>query len=687
MKQKRVFLSIWIILLTVLSVIICTFYQSTKADKESMHQSIQENLNDDLFLYGVSITSALSDSQEYPKFNDLLIKNQYAQGYTDLIKRTYSFYSNDENIQYCMYDTDSKKLLVSNRNEETFTKNNSSFFGKIKFKKDGTIELFDDFANLKTDSNQLLDYMRHYLYEEGYNEDTAKASITFPRNYEVMIRIPDELAENGMRVYDTIYDSYQFAPYAIISMVIGASILALFILLYPIEIVAQCQPFKFFKSVKFEINFIIACFALTFGCAGVVMLASFTMNGEIGRLFHIAGIWEEVSVFVNIAAWMLLFAYMSVVFYICKHIFANGFGRFLKQDTIVGGIIRRFKRYMNGLADVELTHANQSLIKLLLLNLAIIVVLCTMWGFGIFFAFIYTIAIFFWLRKKLDAICLEYQELLENAKAMEEGNFDYEYQHTDGMFKELQYELTQVRTGFEKAVEEETKSQMMKTELISNVSHDLKTPLTGMRNYIELLQEPELDEETRNQYMQMVAQYSERLSQLIEDLFEVSKVNSGNIQLNLMELDLKALIEQAQAECSDILEEKHLQVLTNFDAEQYIVVLDGDKTMRIFENLFINIGKYALENTRVYVDAKVIANHVCVTLKNISAAPLNFDEDTIIERFQRGDSSRHGEGSGLGLAIVKSFTEVQKGSFHIEIDGDLFKAIIRFPIKPMDSRE
>lgn len=358
--------------------------------------------------------------------------------------------------------------------------------------------------------------------------------------------------------------------------------------------------------------------------------------------------------------------------------------RYLKEGTFIGSIIRRFKHYVNALADVELDKLNQSLIKLLLINLLIVIIFCSLQGFGIILSFGYTIALFFWLRDKLKEVKLEYQELLENAKAMEEGRFDYEYTHVDGVFKELQQELTQVRSGFEKAVREETKSQLMKTELISNVSHDLKTPLTGMRNYVELLQDTTLSEETRTQYVQMLAQYTQRLSRLIEDLFEVSKVNSGNIQLNLMELDVKALIEQAQAECSELLQEKHLQVITSFDQEQYLVALDGDKTMRIFENLFINIGKYALANTRVYVMVKAENETVIITMKNISAEPLNFDETQIVERFQRGDSSRHGEGSGLGLAIVKSFTEIQNGQFHIEVDGDLFKAIVQFAL-PSDA--
>ena len=221
----------------------------------------------------------------------------------------------------------------------------------------------------------------------------------------------------------------------------------------------------------------------------------------------------------------------------------------------------------------------------------------------------------------------------------------------------------------------------MKTELISNVSHDLKTPLTGIRNYVELLQQEGISEAQRKEYVSMLDQYAKRLHALMEDLFEVSKANSGNIQLDMARLDIIALVEQVQAECSELLQERELEVLWNLHGEKQLsVLLDGSKAFRIFENLFINIHHYALEHTRVYVDIRKAAGRVRIECKNISKEPLNFDTDDIVDRFVRGDKSRHDGGSGLGLAIAKSFTEAMKGSFHIETDGDLFKAIIEFPL-------
>ena len=230
----------------------------------------------------------------------------------------------------------------------------------------------------------------------------------------------------------------------------------------------------------------------------------------------------------------------------------------------------------------------------------------------------------------------------------------------------------------EKAVQEETKSQNMKTELISHVSHDLKTPLTCIKNYIVLLEDDTLTNEQRQEYLNNVKQYANRLNTLIEDLFEVSKVNSGNIQLEMIDLNIVALIEQSKAEYAELLAESDLTIIASYENPEITVHLDGNKTYRIFENLFTNIGKYAMKHSRVYIDVKEDEENVYIEFKNISAVQMNFTSDEIVERFVRGDKSRHESGSGLGLAIVQSFTEVQGGTLKIDIDGDLFKTILTF---------
>ena len=275
----------------------------------------------------------------------------------------------------------------------------------------------------------------------------------------------------------------------------------------------------------------------------------------------------------------------------------------------------------------------------------------------------------------------DYGVILKQTSALKEGNFHVEISDDVGIFESMKDDLQDIRIGFEKAVKEEMKSQNMKTELISNVSHDLKTPLTGIRNYIELLQQEGISEEQCQEYLKMLEQYSHRLQVLMDDLFEISKANSGNIQLEMTKLDIIALVEQVQAECSEGIAEHNLEVIWSLPSEPHVyVMLDGNKAYRIFENLLINVQRYAMEHTRVYIDIKKYANYVRIECKNISKDPLNFEPSEIIERFVRGDKSRHDGGSGLGLAIVKSFTEAMQGTFTIETDGDLFKAILTFPI-------
>ena len=221
----------------------------------------------------------------------------------------------------------------------------------------------------------------------------------------------------------------------------------------------------------------------------------------------------------------------------------------------------------------------------------------------------------------------------------------------------------------------------MKSELITNVSHDLKTPLTAIITYVDLLKDDTLTREKQIEYLQTLERKSLRLKVLIEDLFEVSKATSGNVILNYQNVDICNLIKQVELEMSDKLAEAGLDVRMDFPEEKVIVALDSQKTYRIYENLFSNIVKYSLRGTRVYVRGTLTDDYIVISLKNISAAEITVDTAELTERFVRGDASRNTEGSGLGLAIVKSFVELQGGRFLLENDGDLFKAVTSFPRK------
>ena len=218
----------------------------------------------------------------------------------------------------------------------------------------------------------------------------------------------------------------------------------------------------------------------------------------------------------------------------------------------------------------------------------------------------------------------------------------------------------------------------MRSELITNVSHDLKTPLTSIITYTNLLKEEGITEEQRREYIETLDQKSQRLKRLIEDLFVISKASSNNIVLNPVNLDLTALIKQVMFELDDRIKDSEIEFRCSFHPDKLLAYLDCDKTYRIFENLVVNILKYGMPRSRAFITGEKIQNEIWITLKNTSEQELTFQSEEITERFVRGDQSRNTEGSGLGLAIAKSFTTIQGGTFDVVLDGDLFKVILKW---------
>ncbi|MBS5114715.1 MAG: HAMP domain-containing histidine kinase [Erysipelotrichaceae bacterium] len=247
-----------------------------------------------------------------------------------------------------------------------------------------------------------------------------------------------------------------------------------------------------------------------------------------------------------------------------------------------------------------------------------------------------------------------------------------------GIFNSYRDSMGQIKDDFKQAIEREIKSEKMKSELITSVSHDLKTPLTSIVTYVDLLKNQNIEADKKQEYIEVIDRNALRLKNLINDLFEVSKASSGNIQMNYMDIDIIALIKQVLFEYEQAYDQKHLEVKFNSSSEKIILKLDSQKTYRILTNLFTNILKYALENTRVYIDIKETDYNVNITIRNISKYEIQVEAHELLERFVQGDSSRHYEGSGLGLAIAKSFCELQHGTFEVSVEGDLFKTVLTF---------
>ncbi len=273
------------------------------------------------------------------------------------------------------------------------------------------------------------------------------------------------------------------------------------------------------------------------------------------------------------------------------------------------------------------------------------------------------------------------QNVREATKALADGDLEYRVKPMKrlGTEQEIIDNINHLSDGLHKAVEKSISDERMKAELITNVSHDIKTPLTSIINYVDLIKKEKIEDETMIHYIEVLDQKSQRLKQLTEDLVEVSKISTGNIELERVPIDFGELLRQALGEFGDKFAEQELQVVDNIQEQSYMVFADGRRTFRILENLFQNIYKYAMPNTRVYIDLKNEQGRIVLSVKNISRAPLNIDASELMERFVRGDQSRTTEGSGLGLSIAQDLVKLQEGDFEIYLDGDLFKVVVTFP--------
>lgn len=523
---------------------------------------------------------------------------------------------------------------------------------------------------------------------EIYGKSIPKSQIQLrvPQNLKAEFAIPQNLTENNDIIWyntENLVHGEMSGRFLAVTCCMMVFFIGLYILFYPVSVEQEVNPFAFMRKIKAEIKWVFLGTVLCLAYIGMAFLGVYTMTGELQTALQMLGIpyAELVPVVLQFIGMMLTGLFTAMGIFEIKYMLTSGFCRYWKEDSLIGSICGNVKRRFEKLSEVDLSDKTDTvLLKYVLIQMVIVGVIACCWSFGIVLSVLYSVLLFFYIRKKLKKVQKDYQVLLKEAHQLADGRFDEELTQDVGIFNALGDELKNVRIGFEKAVSEEIKSQNMKTELISNVSHDLKTPLTGIKNYAELLGQDNVSGQDKQVYLENLQHYIDRLNNLIEDLFEVSKVNSGNIELNPVELNVVALIQQAQAETENLLKQKNLTVILDAPENGIVQALDGDKTYRIFENLFTNIAKYALPGTRVYVSATAQPDYTEIAFKNISEAQMNFTPEEIVERFVRGDKSRHESGSGIGLAIVKSFTEVQNGTFSIEIDGDLFKAVVRFKV-------
>ena len=564
-------------------------------------------------------------------------------------------------------------------------------------------------ASIEQYENNAITYLQNNLPDDAESKDMVMQ--VRPKSFQAIYLIyrDNERFVNDFYEIDGGHSSnedsyYENGPYYVqedLYLAIGAywivAALAVFVLL-----AAMILPFfkkletgweKLF-SMPTEIALCVAAAGIALA-VGLCILMSYTTMDAITREIITEGHTKEllgyafsveqcyyIMLGVNFLGWALAF-FME---YICAAQLRQFFARpkYYIRHRILGIMLicwlhKKIKGLVKYVMDIDINEKlHKSIMKIVLANALIVTLLCCMWFAGVFGVIVYSVVLYILLKKYGEKMQNQYQSILNATGQMAEGDLHIILEEELGIFAPLGRELEGVQQGFAKAVAEEAKSQNMKSELITNVSHDLKTPLTAIITYVDLLKNPDLTEEERKSYVETLDVKSQRLKVLIEDLFEVSKANSGNVQMNFMDVDVVKLMKEVRVEMSDKIEQSNLDFRWNLPEEKVILSLDGQRTYRIFENLLNNAIKYAMPFTRVYVDIVNRDSEVVITFKNMSAQELDFDAEHLTERFVRGDSSRNSEGSGLGLAIAKSFTELQNGQFDISIDGDLFKVTIRF---------
>lgn len=637
-------------------------------------------------------------------------KNEFINYFNEILESWYTrFFSTTINdypsFQYYFVDhktgntlTNTIKplaLLLQDTEEAKEEKASYPFYIVFRYLEDGSLQILDykGLDPVHIDHYKLIELNKSEILQNGFYN-------LLWNNYRDKIKPPSDAtiiyastSEHFYLTDNTI--SFQLSPSSIFS---EAGLIYVFcIATISVFLLAILLPFKkswqIGKGIASKIPFEISVAAIMLAVSSYSILlpiAYRTMDDYFisnPQLTIIPGwVLNIIDYTINFLIWFTVLLTLFISFVSIRQVFTLGFIRYFKEKTMTGRtlmwFVRKIKKLFQALGEIDLSDpSNKAIVRILMVNFFILLILCSIWVFGIFLLIIYTIILFFIMKKYFDDIKGKYAILLSATSRIASGNLEGTIEEDLGVFEPLKGELVKVQQGFKKAVEEEIKSQRMKTDLITNVSHDLKTPLTAIITYINLLKDENISEEERKSYIETLDSKSQRLKRLIEDLFEVSKASSNNITLDMVEIDLGNLIQQVLLELDDKIANSKVEFRYNQPEDKVILKLDSEKTYRIFENLIINITKYAMPHTRAYIDIIKNENMVQIVLKNVSASELDFNVEDISERFVRGDKARNTEGSGLGLAIVKSFVELQGGKFKIQTDGDLFKAIIQWEIE------
>lgn len=676
MKKRHIFIIGLIALL--LACPSCMIYITVK-QQESYKKKVINGIDP----YRIQLLSMAVESKTNPDYSPLIFNGTDELGQeaaNDAINKIFDalleMEQSDDGFYYIAYNTKTKQYYKNDKSHyPVIYKQTSTIAKDQKFNDFNLREILEDteIVHRLDDNYKLMDDGRLKVKDVYINLDQITIN---PPNIELTYYCTVYVSPMTNNISRFI-DEYDVAVLAGIASLLGL-ILFIYIIMNSLEVEESINPYRTIKNWKLLTVLILiglTCFVFIGVSTGTGI---FVITGELQNVLARHGVAYGTSISYGLYFFSMFIFYFlfSMLCFTVKYMFMNGMNYF-KNNTCTYALYEKTKELGNRVTEFDLKdNINQDILKFTICNALLVIVLYVLSPSKTIFAIVYIMISFLYIRKQSMKVKNDYKNMLNFTEQLSHGHFETEIEDDLGIFNSMRDRLNNLKTGFEAAVKEETKSQNMKTELITNVSHDLKTPLTCIKNYVILLKNTQADETTRTEYLNQLEKYTNRLSNLIQDLFDVSKATSGNIDLHPIDLRLQALVDQSLAECIEVLESKDIQVIKN--VEDVVVHLDGDKTYRVFENLLTNIGKYAMPHSRAYIDIHEEEDYVSIIFKNMSEVEMNFSSEEIQERFVRGDKSRHETGSGLGLAIAKSFVVAQGGTFDIEIDGDLFKVIMTF---------
>ena len=680
-KGKIIFSILFTLLLTTLGASCVSLYDNARENNRYQYDYVVQYYQEEFQLMSMQLASQMDTNYQPLTFGASLSNDEkeYLISEWDFaLQRANNYLTTDEQLFYIAKSLDGEVLTNLKSPIDSINYADYGLNVTVSFDSQGNCQASGDQAYGLCNILSLDNYIGYYDHI-GFQ----KVTLNNPTNLSVTYLIPKNVT-TFTGIFGEVDSWTMYNGLTLTLCLVSLAILSVVLVIYPMRYVSLCNPFKIVCAWSFEWNFIIWSIVLTFLYTGLIVLVGTSINGQL--LYIVNGFGLNISnnllMIINIGYWMLTLLCSSVVIYLLKYIIVSGPIHYIKEHIAFVCLLRwiRNKLISFTTVDIDKTIAKK-LLTIAFINSGMII-FCAFINpsVGLLVAIIYSLISLVFVYKKGIEVQDNYHQLMNAIECIITQDFDSIDEKELGIFASSKLQLMELSDNVQNAISEQVKSQKLKTELISNVSHDLKTPLTCIKNYIALLDDDKLNDEDRKHYVEQLKLYANRLKRLIEDLFEISKVDSGNIQLNYQALDIVSLLEQVMVENEDLLETKHIEIIKKLPADKIILNLDSDKTYRIFENLFTNISKYALSNSRAYISITSTNDEVLIEFSNISEQPMDFTAQEITERFVRGDKSRSQQGSGLGLAIARSFTEVQGGTFNLSIDCDLFKAGVSFPL-------